>query len=162
MAEQDVQVKDVDAIRTYNQKFGDFYTSIHEHMHRLQRILQEKQDMLQQALRDMKKEMEKIDDEIHQAKRREDDAYSGGAQNDDDIRKCREEREHLEGSVYHHAKTCKELGHSKLMQSTQLIEGIINRTRKLDSEFQTYVSNGRTFLKKAEMHIDQYRSSNHQ
>ena len=162
MAEQDVQVKEIDVIKLYNKKFGDFYTSIHEHMHRFQHVLQEKQDMLQQTMRDMKKERERIDDDIRQARRRENDAISGGTQNADNIRKCREEREHLEGYVYHHAKTCEGFAHSKLLQSTQLIEGMINRTRKLDSEFQTYVSNGRSYLKKVEMYIDQYRSNNHQ
>lgn len=162
MAEHDVQVKDIDAIRAYNQKFGDFYTSIHEHMRRLQQILQEKQETLQQTLRDMKKEREKLDDDIRQARNREEDAYNSSNRDDETIRKCRDEREHLEGSVYHQAKTCEELGHSKLMQSTQLIEGMINRTRKLDTEFQTYVSNGRAYLKKVEMYIDQYRSNNQQ
>lgn len=162
MAEHDVQVKDIDAIRAYNQKFGDFYTSIHEHMRRLQQILQEKQEMLQQTMRDMKKEREKIDDDIRQARNKERDAYDSSDRDDETIRKCREEREHLEGPVYHIAQTTEGLAHSKLMQSTQLIEGIINRTRKLDSEFQTYVSNGRAYLKKVEMYIDQYRSKNQQ
>ena len=162
MANQDVQLNEVDVIRTYNQKFGDFYTSIHEHMRRLQHVLQEKQDMLQQTMRDMKREREKIDDDIRQARNREEDAYNSSNRDDETIRKCRDEREHLEGYVYHHAKTCEELGHNKRMQSEQLIEGLINRTRKLDSEFQLYVSSGRSYLKKVEMHIDQYRSNNQQ
>ena len=162
MAGQDVQVKDVDAIRAYTQKFGDFYTSFHENMQRLQHILQEKQEMLQQALRDMKKEREKIDDEIREARERERDAYDYGSQNYDEIRRCREEREHLEGYVFHHAKNCEGLGHSKLMQATQIIDSMIRRTRNLDSDYQTYVSNGQTFLKKAEMYIDQYRTNNQQ
>ena len=162
MAEKDVQVKDVDAIRTYNQKFGDFYTSIHEHMRRLQQILQEKQDMLQQTMRDMKRVREKIDDDIRQVRIRERDAYRSGKIDDETVRKFRDERDHLEGFIYHQAKNCEELGHSKRMQSEQLIENLINRTRKLDSEFQAYVSSGRAYLKKVEMYIDQYRSNNQQ
>lgn len=162
MAEQDVQVTDIDAIRAYNQKFGDFYTSIHEHMLRLQHVLQEKQEMLQQALRDIKREREKIDDDIRQAKNRERDAYDSSNGDYDTLRKCREEREHLEGPVFHQAKSCEGVAHSKLMQSTQLIEGMIYSTRKLDSDFQTYVSSGHSYLKKVEMYIDQYRSNNQQ
>ena len=176
MANQDVQVKEVDVIRTYNQKFEEFYESFSEHLNQFRRALQEKLEEFQQVKRDIKREREKIDEEIRQARQKAQDAEDCGSyetyHNPDGstytvfepdyeyIRQCREEYEHLGGPVFHNAKHCEELAHSKLMQATQYVNLVEQRTKSLNSSFSNYVERGRQFLDKVAIYIDQYKGNN--
>ena len=176
MANQDVQVSEVDVIRAYNQKFGDFQVSLSEHLHQLLHTVEEKQERLQQIMQEMKRERERIDEEISRARERANDAYNCGSYETvyrsdgssytrfrpdyDYIRECRKELEHLEGPIYHQAQVCADYGWSKLVQANQIIHEINDRTNKLNNSFQTYVGQGRIFLDKVALYIDQYKSSN--
>ena len=157
MAEQDVQVKEVDVIRVYNKKFGEFSVSFSEHMQQLLHAVHEKLETLQQINKDIKRERANIDDEIRQARQ---NFYDSMSENDsENIGKCREDYEHLSGHVYHQAKNCGELSHSKLMQATEAVNIIEQRTKKTITMFQTYVERGRQYLDKVEQYIDQYKDT---
>ena len=176
MPKQDVQVKEVDVIRLYNQKFGDFIVSFSEHATQLQNTVKKIEEQLKQAVQEMKRELERIDDEVREARERAQDAYNCGSyevvyQSDgnsytqfvpdyDYIEKCRDEFEHLQGSIYHQAQTCHDLGQSKMAQADHLIYEICERTNKINSTFQMYVSQGQNFLNKVVQYIDQYKSDN--
>lgn len=176
MANQDVQVNEVDVIRAYNQKFGEFYVSFSEHLRQLQHVLQEKIEEFQQIKQDIKREREKIDEEISQARQNAEDAYNYGSYETyyrpdgssytvfepdyDYIRQCREEYEHLSGPVYHNAKNCEGLAHNRLMQATQIVNMLEQRTNSINSSFQNYVERGRQYLDKVAQYIDQYKENN--
>jgi transcription termination factor NusB len=176
MANQDVQVNEVDVIKAYNPKFGEFFVSFSEHLRQLQHALQEKLEEFQQIKQDIKREREKIDEEIRQARQKAQDAYNYGSYETyynsdgssytefkpdyDYIRQCREEYEHLSGSVYHNAKTCEEYAHGRLLQATQIVNIVEQRTNSLNSSFQNYVERGRQYLDKVAQYIDQYKEKN--
>ena len=176
MAEQDVQVKEVDVIRAYNQKFGEFFVSFSEHLRQLQHALHEKLEEFQQIKRDIQKEREKIDEEISQARKDAQDAYDYGSYETyyrpdgsshtvfkpdyDYIRQCRDKYEHLSGPVYHNAQHCEGIAHNRLMQATQIVNTIDQRTKTLNSSFQNYVERGRQYLDKVALYIDQYKENN--
>ena len=175
MSNQDVNVKEIDVIRLYNQKFGDFLVAITEHIHQLQQHLQEKQEKLQQVVQDIKKEKDKVEDEIRRAREQYDDAYNHGTYeivhhidgststhfkpDYDYIYQCREKVEHMEGHVRHVVQQCKELGHHHLLRANQMFNEINSRSKKLENEFQNYVQQGRLYLDKVEQYIDQYKES---
>ncbi len=156
MAEQDVQVKEVDVIRAYNKKFGDFLNSFSGHIHQLRQQLQEKREELQQMVRKIKKEKERVYEEKQEAYERMIEAYTQGAHRDD--YSLHDEYEHLV-SVYHSVQNCAELGHARLTRAEQIINEIDSRTRKIETEFQKYVQQGRLYLDKVELYIDQYKES---
>ncbi len=136
MSSQDVKVQEIDVIRLYNQKFGDFLVAITEHIHLLQQRLQEKQEELQQVVQDIKEEKEKVEDEIRGACEQYEDAYNHGTYETvrhpdgstsshfkpdyEYIRRCREEKEHLEGHVRHVVQQCAEEGHHHLLRAVQM------------------------------------------
>ena len=78
MNNQDVQVNETDSIRVYNQKFGDFLESFNEHIFQFQQAVHKKLEELGQIKQDIKKEREKLDEEIHQARQARDNSYSCG------------------------------------------------------------------------------------
>ena len=128
------------------------------------------------AKREIQQERVKIDDEIRQARAKYQDSYNHGSykiQHRTDgstsstfvpdqayINQCRSELEHLDGHVYHEAKLCEELVHSKLMQSTQAVNFFIQQSDRLKEQFRNYVINGRSFLDKSAQYIEQYKGNN--
>ena len=155
MANQDVQVKEVDVIRVYNRKFGDFLVSFTEHVNQFQRSLQKRLDEMERAKREIKQERARIEDEIRDARV----AYRASFNYDDQAytSRCRAEYEHLDGPVYHDAQLCESMVHSKLMQSTQAVNMFLQKSDRLKQQYQNYVGNGRVFLEKAAQYIDQYK-----
>ena len=176
MAEKEVQVKEVDVIRVYNQKFGDFNVSFCEHMNQFLHLLQDKLETLQQAKNDIKRERARIDEEISEARQRYSDSlncgsyetrykpdgssYSTFVQDYDYIRQCREEYEHISSFIYHNAQICDSLAHNRMVQATEIVNMIQNRTTKIISSFQIYVQHGRQYLDKVVQYIEQYKSTN--
>jgi len=175
MNSQDVQVREVDSIRVYNQKFGEFLESFNEHLHQLQQAVHKKLDELTQIKEDIKIEREKLDEEIHQAKLVLEDSYNYGSYETyyredgnsytefipdyDYISQCRDKLDHLKG-VYHNAQVCEGLAHKKLIQATQVSNMIEHRSNTFNSSFQNYVRRGQQYLEKVILYIDQYKGNN--
>jgi len=175
MAENEVQVKEVDAIRVYNQKFGNFHESFSEHLQQLRQALLAKLDELSQIKREIKKERERIDEEIHYAQQRYDNSYNYGSYKTyyrpdgssytkfipdyNYISQCRDRLDHLKGPIYHNAQNCEELAHNRLMQATQMVNIIEQKTDSINSSFQNYVKRGQQYLEKVILYIDQYKDN---
>lgn len=173
MSSQDVQIKETDSIRVFHQKFGDFLESFNEHILQLQQEVHKKLDELTQIKQDIKKEREKLDEEIYQARQARDNSYSCGTNkvyhrpdgtkytefvpDKKHIAQCQETLDHLSGHVYHVAQTNASFAHSKYMLANQIVENIDLRTKKIRTSFQNYVKNGQKYLSKAVMYIDQYK-----
>ena len=176
MNSQDVQVKEVDSIRVYNQKFGEFLESFNEHLYQLQQAVHKKLDELTQIKQDIKIEREKLDEEIHQAKRVLDDSYNYGSYETcyradgssytefipdyNYISQCQDNLDHLIGPVYHNVQICEGLANNRLMQATQISNMIEQRTNSFNSSFQNYVRRGQQYLEKVILYIDQYKDNN--
>ena len=175
MSNQDVRVKEIDVVRLYNQKFGDFLVAFTEHIHQLQQHLQEKQEKLQQVVQDIKNEKEKVEDEIRRVREQYEDAFNHGTYERvyhpdgstssyfkpdyDYIRRCREEKEHLESHVRLVVQQCAGEGHHHMSRADQMFNEMNSRSKKLDTEYQNYVQQGRLFLDKVEQYIEQYKES---
>ena len=175
MSNQDVQIREVDVIRTYNQKFGEFYVSFSEHLRQFRHALEAKLEELQQINQEIKSEREKIEEEIRQAKEKCEESYSHGSYvthyNPDGskystfvpdykyINQCQEECDYLSGQVYHHAQDCENHAHNRLVQATQIINMIEQQTDKISSSYQKYVERGQQFLDKAVQYIDSYKEN---
>ena len=137
MANQDVQIREVDVIRTYNQKFGEFYVSFSEHLRQFRHALEAKLEELQQINQEIKSEREKIEEEIRQAKEKCEESYSHGSY------------------VTHYNPHA----HNRLVQATQIINMIEQQTDKISSSYQKYVERGQQFLDKAVQYIDSYKEN---
>lgn len=175
MANQDVQVNEVDVIRAYNQKFGEFYMSFSEHLRQQLHVLQEKLEEFQQIKQEIKREREKIDEEIRQAKEKCEDSYNHGSyvthhRPDGSsystfvpdykyINQCRDECDHLCGPVYHRAQDCEGHAHDRLVRATQMVNAISQKTNTINTSFQNYVERGRQYLDKVAQYIDQYKEN---
>lgn len=175
MANQDVQIREVDVIRAYNQKFGEFYVSFSERLRQFRHALEAKLEELQQINQEIKSEREKIEEEIRQAKEKCEDSYNHGSyvthRRPDGsrystfvpdyryINQCRDECDHLCGPVYHHAQDCENHAHNRLVQATQIINMIEQQTDKISSSYQKYVERGQQFLDKAVQYIDSYKEN---
>ena len=175
MAKQEVEIKEVEVIKVYNHKFGDFHESFIGHIHQLQKVLQEKAEKMQQARQAIKKEWDNINDEIAEARRKNQEAHNHGTYethyNPDGssyknfvpdynyISQCRKEFEHLSGPVYHNAQVCDGMAHDRLMKANEIVYTINQRTSRLIQSFQTYVGNGRQYLEKVAIYIDQYKET---
>lgn len=173
MANQDVQIKDVDAIRVYKQQFGDFYQSFSEHIHQLNNALHRKLEELQQIKTQLKREREALDEQIREAHQRSQNAYNVGSYrtyyrqdgsthiefepDHNYIMQCRAEYEHLSGPVYYNMQNCAELIHNKLMRATVAVNLIEQKTNATNNTLQTYVENGKKFLDLAAQYIEQYK-----
>lgn len=178
MANQDVQIREVDVIRAYNQKFGEFYVSFSERLLQFRHALEAKLEEFQQINQEIKSEREKIDEEIRQAKEKCEESYSHGSyvthQRPDGscystfvpdykyINQCREKYDHLSGPVYHHAQDCENHAHNRLVQANQIMNMIEQQTDKISSSYQKYVERGQQFLDKAVQYIDNYKENHPQ
>ena len=158
MAKQDVQVREVDVIKEYNRKFGEFQDTFIGHLHQLLKALHMKLENMQQMQEDIRRERELIDEEIRIAHQRWKDSYDSG--DDRFIFECRQEYDHLSGSICPHAQHCKEAAHNCNMSAKQSAGFIEYKTKFLEQSFQSYVSRGRQFLEKAAVYVEQYKDNN--
>ena len=176
MAQHDVRVNEIDVIKIYNRKFGDFSVSFCGHMHDFRHGMREKLEEFQKVKQDIKRKRERIENEIRDARRKCEDSYNCGSweiynypdgscervfePDHDYIRQCREEYNQLKGPVYNNAQNCEELAHRRLMQATNIVSTIEQRINEIVSSFQNYVERGRMYLDKVEQYIEQYKEAN--
>lgn len=160
MASQDVKVKDVDAIRLYNNKFGEFCVAVSGHLQQLCQSLQQTQEEFRRSLREIKRECEAINEEIRDA-RDEYDYLNANREVVDYslIMESRKKLEHLTGYVKHHAQNCEGKGWDIVSRSTQMFNLIEQSAHQLETNLQIYVERGKVYLDKAVLYIEQYKET---
>jgi hypothetical protein len=173
MKDQEVYIKDVEAIAEFKQKFGDFYQSFEEHIHQFTVALRQHIEKLEDVKQQIRREREQLDDDISNAYNVYRDSYNYGSYqtyyNPDGsshsefipdysyIAECRREYEHLSGNLYHQAQSCEGLAHSKLMQSHTYVNLIEQRIASAQHLIQTYVERGSKYLSNVEQAINEYK-----
>ena len=172
MAKGEVQVKDINVVKLYNQQLGDVITALNDHMSAFQRALEAKLQELQAMKKEVFEEQEKLQYEIRDARRvyedslevgtyeietRPDGSYDTYFVPDWGYRlQCQREYEHLAGPIYHQVDHYTEIAHNRMMSATQAANYAVNKLNSTKSTVGNYLNRGKQYIAKMTPHIEQY------
>lgn len=169
MAKGEVQVKDINVVKRYNQQLGDVMSSFNDHMAAFQRALEAKLQELQTMKKEVLEEQDKLRDEIFEAESAYEESqeveityYSDGSYDRHYVYgfpyrlQCQREYEHLAGPVWHRVDHYTEIAHNRMMSATQAANYAMNKIKTTKDTVGNYLSRGREYIAKMTPHIEQY------
>ena len=172
MAKGEVQVKDINVVKLYNQQLGDVIAALDDHMSAFQRALEAKLQELQAMKKEVFEEQEKLQYEIRDARRVYEDSLEVGTYEietrpdgsfethfvpDWGYRlQCQREYEHLAGPIYHQVDHYTEISHNRMVSATQAANYAINKMRTTKDTVGRNLNCGRQYISKMTPFIEQY------
>lgn len=160
MAEQDIKVKDLNALILYNSKFREFYATVYQHMRQLRNAMQQTLDECQRMMREVKREHEHVRQEVRDAREEFNHLSSLSGQIDYSlISESRRRLDHIEGHVYQVVMSCEGTAWSHLSTIKTRINLLGQCMQWLETNFPTYVERGSKFLNLVTQHIEEYQKT---
>ncbi len=175
MSNVDVQVKDVNLIKSYNSSYKTIMDEISHHLDDVCKKTEIKFEEILRVKKDIQKRRQELDSEIRSAKNEREYAYTCGhyetrhysdgrvtkefVPDYEYINRCTDRCDHL-ADVSHQLNSCEEFIQNKFMKCQQLVDLIINETKRTKVNLLNFKERGSIFLGLVERYIDEYKDNN--
>lgn len=172
MAKGEVQIKDINVVKTYNQQLGDLIDSLNSHMLAFQQALDAKLEEFQAMKNEVNQEKEGLDYEIRRARMIYEESMQAGTYEteyypdgscdthftpDWGLRlQCQREYEHLAGPVYQRVSHYALAAHDRTLSARRDANYAINAMNSTKSMVFGYLNRGRQYISKMAPFIEQY------
>ena len=156
-SQQDVRLKEIDALRGYNVKFGTFLEIMSLELKKIPEKLQEISRNVDKKSNAAQEQYEQVHME---AKAARNEWYALNAERERDpvaILNCRRKLDHVEGHVTPMMRGYADLAQTFSSSAQRDIDQIIEMTEKYRNRLTVMVENGRKFLERAEEQVRNYK-----
>ena len=156
---QDVNLKEVDALQGFSRKFGDFLGVMTTDLKKMLVSLQKIQDEFGKQLKKAQEQNEQAHKEAKAARNEWNNLMSQSERDPNDVRRCRQQLEHVEGHVLPLIRGYAEVSQSYASNANRDIYQMSELTSKYSARLTAMVEKGIKYLELAEEQVRNYKES---
>ena len=157
---QDVNLKEVDVLREFSGKFGDFLEIMTMDLNRVLESLLRIQEEVNQKAKNASEQHEEARADAKKARNEWQNLMSQSTRDPKEVTQCRQRLDHAEGHVQPLMRNYSDLSQTYASHAKRDIDQMMDLTSKYRNKLITMVENGRKFLALAEDQVRNYKETN--